>query len=418
MENYIHVVLSQAVPFPSGGAIIGCMRARAVLKSLAIFSLLSALLFTTWLTKGIEASWATAPAEAVGFEKAVLLNEDSEIPSIAGGYTSLNPQIFFEGRQTIRKLAKLITAGIESDLEKAAAISKWVFLHVRPQTAAPPIVIGDDYYNTMRHGWGFCDQMAHVYAAIATHANLPSRQLQLFRDGYGSPHTLAESLIDGKWVIVATWRGFVPLNDQGNPMTKEELANSKQMNLFEGLYPDDFLNARPFYSYPYAPTVTVFNRAFNRAKISFNNLLESDPVPVKPASPTTDEPSSKPILLNEINVDEIRKLDEARRSHLKFDYLRAIDLYQEVEASVDLRIRYQAQFWKMVANYDLGNFTDAERLIKEHGGNPEDPYRISYLRYQAEIYLKKGMTEPARATLESMDTPQARADLIRMGFAN
>lgn len=394
---------------------MGGMRARAVLKSLAIFSLLSALLFTTWLTKGIEASWASAPAEVVGYEKAILLNENSEIPSVAGGYTSLNPQIFFEGRQTIRTLANLITEGIDSDLEKASAISKWVFLHVRPQTAAPPIVIGDDYYNTMRRGWGFCDQMAHVYAAIATYANLPSRQLQLFRDGYGSPHTLAESFINGKWVIVATWRGFVPLNDQGNPMTKEELANSKQMNLFEGLYPDDFLNARPFYSYPYAPTVTVFNRAFNRAKISFNNLLKSDPVAT---TVVTDEPSSKPIPLNERTIDELRMLDEARRSHLMFDYLRAIELYQEVEATVELRIRYQAQFWEMVANYDRGNFSEAERLIKEHGGNPEDPYRISYLRFQTEIYLKKGMAEPARAILESMDTPQARADLIRLGFAN
>ncbi|MFM8235830.1 MAG: hypothetical protein ACKN9N_05550, partial [Actinomycetota bacterium] len=296
----------------------------------------------------------------------------------------------------------------------------------RPQTASPPIVIGDDYYNIMRRGWGFCDQMAHVYAAIATYADLPSRQLQLFRDGYGSPHTLAESFIDGKWVIVATWRGFVPLNDQGIPLSKEELANSKQMNLFEGLYPDDFLNAQPFYSYPYASTSIVVNRTFNRVKISFNNLLESEPAAVKPANPpsdgsntgTTGEPSSKPIPLNEINVDEIRKLDEARRLHLKFDFLRAINLYQEVEAASDLRIRYQAQFWKMVAYYDLGSLEEAEKLIKEYGDNPKDPYRISYLRYQAEIFLKNGLLESARAVLESMDTPQARADLIRLGFAN
>jgi len=402
------------------------MRARAILKSLAVFSLLSVLIFAAWVNKGIEASWASAPAEEVGYEKAILLDEDSEIPSIAGGYTSLNPQIFFEGRQTVRSLAKSITQGIDGDLGKALAISKWVFLHVRPQTAAPPIVIGDDYYNTMRRGWGFCDQMAHVYAAIATYADLPSRQLQLFRDGYGSPHTLAESFIDGKWVIVATWRGFVPLNDKGNPMSKEELANSMQMNLFEGLYPNDFLNAQPFYSYPYASTSTVVNRAFNRVKISFNNLLESEPAAVNPANPpgdgsstgTTGEPSSKPIPLNDINVDEIKKLDEARRLHLKFDFLRAINLYQEVEAASDLRIRYQAQFWKMVANYDLGSLEEAEKLIKEYGGNPKDPYRISYLRYQAEIFLKKGLLESARAVLESMDTPQARADLIRLGFAN
>ena len=395
-----------------------------MLKSFALFPILSALIFTGWLIKGIEIGWASASAEEVGYEKAVRLDARLGIPTVSGGYTSLNPQIFFEGRQTVRALAKSITEGLDGDLEKASAISKWVFLHVRPQTAAPPIVVGDDYYNTLRRGWGFCDQMAHVYAVIATHANLPSRQLQLFRDGYGSPHTLAESLIDGEWVIVATWRGFVPLNDQGSPMTKEELANSRKMNLFEDLYPGDFLNARPFYSYPYAPIGTVFNRAFSRAKISFNNLLESAPVENKPTSPASNEsnpgtdvkPGSEPTPLNEISLDDIRKLDEARKSHLNFDYPRAIDLYREVEKALDSRIRYQAQFWKMVANYDLGNFAEAERLINEYGGNSKDPYQISYLRFQAEIYLNKGMTKAAEKVFESMNTSQGRAELIRLGY--
>lgn len=399
------------------------MRRGMALKSLGILALASGLIFTNWLTRGIEASWASAPAEVVGYEKAILLDENSQIPNVAGGYTSLNPQIFFEGRQTMRFLANSLTEGLEDDLAKATAISKWVFLHVRPQTAAPSVVIGDDFYNTMRRGWGFCDQMAHVYAAIATYADLPSRQLQLFRDGYGSPHTLAESFIDGKWVVVATWRGFVPLNSQGEAMTKEELAKSPQMNLFEGLYPEDFLNAQPFYSYPYAATGTVLNRGFQRVRISFNNLLEPNQDVEEPNSDTgnnsknPESPTSgDPISLSTLNLNEIKKLDEARKAHLKFDFVEAIDIYKEVENTKDLRIQYQARFWEMVAFYDLGNYKEAERLIGAFGGNSEDPYRISYLRYQAEIYLKNGLTEKAKDILKSMDTPQARADLIRLGL--
>ena len=163
------------------------MTIRALFKTLGLFGVLGALAFTAWFTKGVDASWVSSKPENVGYEKAFRSDELSGIPNTAGGYTSLNPQIFLEGRQSLRFLVKSITQGLESDLEKATAISKWVFLHIRPQTAAPPVVIGDDFWNIMRRGWGFCDQMAHVYAAIATYADLPSRQLQLFREGYGSP---------------------------------------------------------------------------------------------------------------------------------------------------------------------------------------------------------------------------------------
>ena len=394
------------------------MTIRALFKTLGLFGLLGALAFTAWFTKGVEASWVSRKPENVGYEKAFRSDELSGFPNTAGGYTSLNPQIFLEGRQSLRFLAKSITQGLESDLEKATAISKWVFLHVRPQTAAPPVVIGDDFWNIMRRGWGFCDQMAHVYAAIATYADLPSRQLQMFREGYGSPHTLAESFIDGEWIIVATWRGFIPFDNQGKPMTKEDLANSSFMNLFEDLEPQDFLDAKPFYSYPYAPTRTVFERIFNRVKASFGNLINPQESIEKPGDESGVTPSVTPTPLIKSDFKDINRLDEGRKAHLKLDYQRAIDIYNDVITAEDSRIQYQARFWKMVALFDSGNLIEAEKLIEEYGENLKDPYRLSYLRFKAEIYLKKGLLREAKSVLESMQTPQSRADLLRLGLSD
>ena len=390
------------------------MLVKGPLKVIGVFVLIGALIFTTWLTRGFEASWASVRPEGVGYERAFNSNENNNIPIAAGGYTSLNPQIFLEGRQNLRLLADSITYGLESDLEKAAAISKWVFIHVRPQTAAPPVVIGDDFWNILRRGWGFCDQMAHVYAAIATYADLPSRQLQLFRAGYGSPHTLAESLIDGEWVIVATWRGFVPLDGQGKPMTKEKLANSDSIKLFEGLNPQDFLDAVPFYSYPYAPTKTIFERIFNRVRGRLSNLINPSESNGKTKDDSEVAPSSTPTPIINTKTKDLKSLDDGRRAHLKLEYQRAIGFYDTVIRTEDLGLKYQAKFWKTVAFFDSGDFTEAKNLIEQYGGDFRDPYRISYLRLLAEIYLKQGFPKEAKSVLELMDTPQSRADLLRL----
>ena len=73
---------------------------------------------------------------------------------------------------------------------------------------------------------------------------------------------------------------------------------------------------------------------------------------------------------------------------------------------------------KMVALFDSGNLIEAEKLIEEYGENLKDPYRLSYLRFKAEIYLKKGLLREAKSVLESMQTPQSRADLLRLGLSD
>jgi len=138
--------------------------------------------------------------ESIGYQYAV--REDiSNLPAIASpaGYTSLNPQSFFSGKDRVKKLALSIVEGQTTELGKAQALIDWVQLHVRSQTSAPTTVITDDYVNIIKRGWGYCDQMAHVFATMATFVGLDAEQLQLFKDNGESPHTLAMVKIDGKW---------------------------------------------------------------------------------------------------------------------------------------------------------------------------------------------------------------------------
>ena len=159
--------------------------------------------------------------EFIGYQYAV--REDiSNLPAITApaGYTSLNTQSFFSGKARVKKLALAIVEGQTTELGKAQALVDWVQLHVRPQTSAPTTVITDDYVNIIKRGWGYCDQMAHVFATMATYVGLEAEQLQLYRNDGVSPHTLAMVKIDGKWRIASTWRGVIPKNSKGEPYTK------------------------------------------------------------------------------------------------------------------------------------------------------------------------------------------------------
>ena len=157
--------------------------------------------------------------ESIGYQYAV--REDiSNLPAIAApaGYTSLNTQSFFSGKARVKKLALTIVEDQTTELGKAQALVDWVQLHVRPQTSAPTTVITDDYVNIIKRGWGYCDQMAHVFATMATYVGLEAQQLQLFSDDGSSPHTLAMVKIDGKWRIASTWRGVIPKNSHSLSM--------------------------------------------------------------------------------------------------------------------------------------------------------------------------------------------------------
>lgn len=346
----------------------------------------------------------------VGYQHAIRTNEGTSFN--VGGFKSLSPEVLLEGRHIAKKIAFEVTKNDRTDLEKARSLVRWTFLHIRSQSTGPDTVIQDDSLGIMRRGWGYCDQKAHVYATLATYAGIPSRQLQLFREGYGSPHTVAESFINGKWVIISTWRGFIPTNNVNQPVTKEEIAKGKLMHYFEGLYPSDFLNAKPFYAYPYISNSELMNRVWKRICSWLRNNNEQSNSTI--TSNSTSDSNQNNLNPKKYSFESIKYLDKARLLHLDLNYSKAMKAYKlAIKLSGNDLIFDQALFWLGVANYDAGNYEDAVNTFdRHHLLFPESAFYKSDLRFKAEILIKQGKKAKAIELLKTLETEQARVTLL------
>lgn len=382
-----------------------------ILKRIAVGLL---LLFTVgFIFFQVNGPWAsfgmTKPID-VGYQYAIRTNEGTSFN--VGGFKSLSPEVLLEGRHIAKKIAFEVTKNDKSDLEKARSLVRWTFLHIRSQSTGPDTVIQDDSLGIMRRGWGYCDQKAHVYATLATYAGIPSRQLQLFREGYGSPHTVAESFINGKWIIISTWRGFIPTNNENQPVTKEEIAKMDLMRYFEGLYPSDFLNAKPVYAYPYISNSELMNRVWNRISSGLRNA-DAQRNSTIPSNSTSDSDQTN-LTPQKYSIQGIKNLDKARLLHLDLNYSKAIEAYKlAIKLSdIDL-ISDQALFWLGVAYYDAGNYEDAVNTFYRHNQLfPESAFYKSDLRFKSEILISQGKVEQAKVLLRELQTEQARVTLL------
>ena len=346
----------------------------------------------------------------VGYQYAIRTNEGTSFN--VGGFKSLSPEVLLEGRHIAKKIALEVTKNDKTNLEKARSLVRWTFLHIRSQSTGPNTVIQDDSLGIMRRGWGYCDQKAHVYATLATYAGIPSRQLQLFREGYGSPHTVAESFINGKWVIISTWRGFIPTNNENQLVTKEEIAKGKLMRYFEGLYPSDFLNAKPFYAYPYISNSQLMNRVWNRISSRLRNAdAQSNSTIRSNSTLDSDQTNLNP---QKYSIEGIKYLDKARLLHLDLNYSKAIEAYKlAIKFSDNDLVSDQALFWLGVAYYDAGNYEDAVNTFdRHHQLFPESAFYKSDLRFKSEILISQGKVEKAKVILRELQTEQARVTLL------
>src|SRR5713101_1137847 len=99
-----------------------------------------------------------------------------ESSALNAAYTSYRaPRFFFvldvyenlEGMRSYRHIARSLVRGKNSDLEKITALNTWAHNHVRSiYTKAPEGIIDDNFYNILRRGHGYCDQIAHVFATL------------------------------------------------------------------------------------------------------------------------------------------------------------------------------------------------------------------------------------------------------------
>jgi hypothetical protein len=347
--------------------------------------------------------------ELIGYQYAV--REDiSDLPNIAApaGYTSLNTQSFFSGKERVKKLALSIVEGQTTELGKAQVLIEWVQLHVRPQTSAPTTVITDDYVNIIKRGWGYCDQMAHVFATMATYVGLEAEQLQLFKDDGVSPHTLAMVKIDGKWRIASTWRGVIPKNSKGEPYTKTGFIHRLEKgDVYElaPIGPTEFENAKSLKTFPYVSNWQVGVKVVNRAVEKVKSLSSSS------------SSSSDLAARVQISASDLEVYDRARNAHLDMNYELAQNLYSQViMTSTSIILKDEAKFASGMALYDAQDYTEAlASFNKIVAGDKNSAWHISARRMAAETLMKMGKVKEALVILDSIGTPQSkvRAFIIR-----
>ena len=350
--------------------------------------------------------------ESIGYQYAV--REDiSNLPAIAtpAGYTSLNPQSFFSGKDRVKKLALSVVEGQTTELGKAEALIDWVQIHVRSQTSAPTTVITDDYVNIIKRGWGYCDQMAHVFATMATYVGLEAEQLQLFSDDGSSPHTLAMVKIEGKWRIASTWRGVIPKNSKGEPYTKTGFIHRlEQGDIYElaPIGPTEFENSKSLKTFPYISNWQVGMKVVNRVVQKVISLSSSS---------SSSSSSSELAARVQIPASDLEVYDRARDAHLNMNYGLAQNLYSEVIiTSTSIILKDEVQFASGMASYDAKDYTEALKTFNRIvTGEKNSAWHISARRMAAETLIKMGKVEDALVILDSIGTPQSkvRAFIIR-----
>lgn len=358
--------------------------------------------------------------ESIGYQYAV--REDiSNLPALAtpAGYTSLNPQSIFSGKNRIQKLAQTVVAGETSELGKANALIYWVQLHVRPQTSAPTTVITDDYVNVIKRGWGYCDQMAHVFATMATYVGLDAAQLQLFRNDGVSPHTLALVMIEGKWRLASTWRGIIPLNYKGEPYTVSGfIKRLEKGDAYEfastGITAEEFKNSRKFSTFPYVSNVVFVKKIFSRVKQKITSPSIS--------SNSTNSPKREPSLRLQAKVKiphaDLVSYDKARDAHIDLRFSLAEHMYEKViNATNSDVLRDEAKFQEAMAYFDADQNSEALKKFQSIVNDKQDSaWKISAMRMSAETLVRMGEVQRGLKILDKIDTVQSkvRAKQLRL----
>lgn len=375
----------------------------------------SAITFSLMLLFGSLLAFKLLPnsnVESIGYQYA--MREDiSSLPSLAipAGYTSLNPQSFLSGRKRIERLANEIVVGKTTELEKAIALVDWVQIHVRPQTSAPTTVITDDYVNIIKRGWGYCDQMAHVFATMATYVGLEAKQLQLYRKDGVSPHTLAIVKLDGEWRIASVWRGIIPLNSRGEPYTLTGFINLLERNdAYEfasaGITAEDFRNSKEFSTFPYAENSVILKKIIYRIVGKLKSLVPRD-VSIEQ---TETVPSLKLLEKVETTQKELTLFDAARNAHIDMDYVLARNLYVEVLSTTTSSVlRDLAQYQLGMSYFDAKQYESAQEKFEEIiEAKNNSAWEISAKRMVAESWVRLGEIQKAIRTLDTIGTIQSR----------
>jgi hypothetical protein len=318
-----------------------------------------------------------------------------------------------EGVLLYRRIARSVVRDKSTDLEKITALNMWAHNHVRSiYKRFPEDVIDDNFYNILRRGHGYCDQIAHVFATLGYFAGYKTRLFMLKDPKTNiSTHTVAQVRLNGQWRFVEPYLGIVPLTSQHQLPSLDDLKREPGIliNYYEQanvpLTLADFPDGTPFYTFPYIGLDGLVKKMFSRRSIN---------QPVASAAQAPEGTASSKGLGKLLDTGMLEKMtvcfDKARRLQLDGAYARARARYTQLLAQ-DLPddLREEVLFFHAFSFFEEGNFAEAieswDRLLIFKSDSPWIP---SSHYFTGEAYVKLGDTENALKHFQSANTPTAK----------
>jgi len=336
-----------------------------------------------------------------------------------------------------RETATRLVASKESHQDRLTALMEWTHENVRPQFAAPTRVVPDTFVDIVRRGHGYCDQSAHVFATLAHFAGYRAHLLFLRRPDGRSPHTVAEVLVDGHWVLVDPWIDHLFVDREGRLAGVEDLGVSADLPegyAAIGIDAGFFQRGTPFESFPYQPWPDFVTRVWNRivgapalrppegeraVRTSSSSASQREARREQASSPSTPRPQRPPREAaapgqgRRVDSQVLVQLDGARRDHLDARFDEAATAYQALlNERVPEDIAEAVRFFLGLALLRSGAGSDAVAAFDEAiVAAPNSEWAPSVLYYRSEARWLAGDIDGAIADLRAANIPPATAKL-------
>ena len=299
----------------------------------------------------------------------------------------------WRGRLLFHRIAREAAAGTATDRDRIDRLLAWTYLHVRPASwSAPSRVHFDDPYRTVKRGFGFCDQSAHVFAELARASGFEARIYFLVGADGDSPHTVAQVLLNGKWILVDTLVGRL-LEAHGTPLTIDALRQSPELleKAYEGV----------------RPRLAVTVDDFVRGRVPYGDAMPWRLVPATPLSgPEFPVEASESVLA----------YDKFRQAMLDGDWTRSEALYDELgRMPLQGELAQAVAYHAVLAAFEAGHWERAvARARQALSSDPDTPWRNSYFELMGLANERLGNVEAALEGYAAADLPSARVRAQRL----
>jgi hypothetical protein len=269
-------------------------------------------------------------------------------------------------------------------------ILDWTYLHVRPAAwAAPARVQFSGPTRTLKRGFGFCDQSAHVFCLLGREAGFRTR-VYFLRDEHGvSPHAVAQVWLDGEWILVDTLAGRV-LEAAREPITLDTIERRPAVVAEAYRGASDVL--------PLAP-----------AHFLRGNLPYGDDVPWLWV-PENDSPPQRPLV---DQPPEVELYDRFREAALNQEWDRVSALYAELQTQgLPPDLAQPLGYHGALAAFDAGDWhTARQRCLAAIAADPQTPWLRTLYELLGRSYERLGDVAAALEAYEKADLPATRARL-------